>query len=148
MKKLLVIAALMLGIAVAASAQPRALGVRAGWGGELSYQHSLGGENFLEADLGWWNSGFTLAAAYDFSIAPVGPFNFYAGPAASVYSWADAANQTSGFGLGIGAQLGLEYIFDAIPFQISLDWRPMFNIGYTGHPFGWEGLALGLRYAF
>ena len=154
MKKLIVIVALMLGIAVAASAQPRALGLRGGaWASELSYQHSLG-ENFLEVDLGWWYSGgLNVAAAYAFSIAPLGPFNFYAGPAADVYTYKyvnDNLDEAMGLGLGIGAQIGIEYIFDEIPFQISLDWRPMFNILHApgAGAFGYEGIALGLRYAF
>ncbi|MBO4434034.1 MAG: hypothetical protein J5769_01100 [Bacteroidales bacterium] len=152
MKKLIVIVALMLGIAVAASAQPRALGVRGGYSTELSYQHSLG-ENFLEFDLGWdaYYSGINIAAAYDFSIMPLGPFNLYAGPAADLYTWDyyDAAKDAHlmRLGLGIGAQVGLEYFFDAIPLQLSLDWRPMVTlIGGVG--FGWHGIALGLRYAF
>ena len=150
MKKLIVIVALMLGVAVVASAQPRALGIRAGWGGELSYQHSLGGENFLEADLGWWASGISVAAAYDISIAPLGPFNFYAGPAAQVftYSYLNAEQHNAmGLNLGVGAQIGLEYIFDQIPFQISVDWRPMVTL-LNGVGFGWNSAALGLRYAF
>ena len=52
MKKIILIAALALGFAVAATAQPRALGVRLGNGGEISYQHTLGGANFLEVDGG------------------------------------------------------------------------------------------------
>ena len=51
MKKIIVIAALMLGFAVAASAQPRAIGGRLGNGAEVSYQHTLG-QNFLEIDGG------------------------------------------------------------------------------------------------
>ena len=150
MKKLLTVLVALFAFVALASAQPRAIGVRALLGGELSYQHSLG-ENFLEADLGWWNNGFSLAAAYDFSIAPVGPFNFYAGPAAQLFSYGydnGDGTATTRAAVGVGGQLGLEYFFDAIPLQISLDWRPMFNIGYAGHPFGWEGIALGLRYAF
>jgi hypothetical protein len=51
MKKIILAAALVLGFAVAASAQPRAIGVRIGNGGEISYQHSMG-SNFLEVDGG------------------------------------------------------------------------------------------------
>jgi len=144
MKKFIAIVAALMTFAVVASAQPRAIGIRAGYGGELSYQHSLGAANFLEVDAGWWANGINVAAAYDFSVAPVGPFNFYAGPAADVWMW--NADGESGLGAGVGAQLGLEYIF-SFPLQISLDWRPMFNIiPATG--FGWNSIALGLRYAF
>ncbi|MBR1869865.1 MAG: hypothetical protein IJ799_07365 [Bacteroidales bacterium] len=140
MKKIIVAIVSLLAVAAVASAQPRALGVRVGWGGELSYQHSLG-ENFLEADLGWTAGSMNIACAYDFSIAPVGPFNFYAGPAADLW----LVNE-GGIGLGVGAQVGLEYEFD-FPLQLSLDWRPLFNIiPSTG--FGWQSLALGIRYKF
>ena len=38
MKKIIILAALMLGIAVAASAQPKAIGGRLGYGLEASYE--------------------------------------------------------------------------------------------------------------
>ena len=145
MKKVILILAAVLGFAVVASAQPRAIGVRAGWGAELSYQHSLGAANFLEADLGWSANAFDLGLAYDFSIAPLGPLGFYAGPSAQLWM----ANTADGgaFGLGVGAQLGLEYFVQAVPLQISLDWRPLFTlIPATG--FGWNSFGLGIRYAF
>ena len=50
MKKILLTVALILGFSIAASAQPRAIGAKFGWGLDLSYQHSFG-TNFLEADL-------------------------------------------------------------------------------------------------
>ncbi|MBR6247343.1 MAG: hypothetical protein IKR15_08335 [Bacteroidales bacterium] len=144
MKRFILIVAAVLGIAIAASAQPRAIGVRAGYGAELSYQHTLGGANFLEVDLGWWSTGINAALAYDFNIAPLGPFGFYAGPAADV--WMFNADGTSGLGLGVGAQVGLEYDF-SFPLQLSLDWRPLFTIlPATG--FGWNSIALGIRYRF
>jgi hypothetical protein len=60
MKKILVIALSLLALGAVASAQPRALGIRGGYGAELSYQHGLG-SNFLEADLGFLvNNGFYL----------------------------------------------------------------------------------------
>ena len=53
MKKFIVVVLSVLAFAAVASAQPRALGIRAGYGGEISYQHG-GGAGFLEADLGFW----------------------------------------------------------------------------------------------
>ena len=50
MKKIILVAAMVLGFAVAASAQPRALGAKFGWGLDLSYQHGFGAD-FLQADL-------------------------------------------------------------------------------------------------
>lgn len=145
MKKFILVIAAVLGLAVVASAQPRALGVRVGWGGELSYQHTLGAENFLEVDAGWGANAISVGAAYDFQIAPLGPFGFYAGPAAHV--WIGGAEGENNLVLGVGAQLGLEYMFDGIPLQLSLDWKPLFTlVPATG--FGWQSFGLGIRYAF
>ena len=142
MKKFIMVIAAVLCLSSAAFAQSRALGVRATYGAELSYQHSIG-SNFVEADLGWFKNGFYLTGVYDFVFASEGNFNFYAGPGAAVGFYNDS--ETSGITLGIAGQLGLEYNFN-IPLQLSLDWRPVFNFIHGG--FGWEGIALGIRYRF
>lgn len=145
MKKLILVMAAVLGLAVVASAQPRAIGVRAGYGAELSYQHTLGADNFGEIDLGWSVNAFRAGLAYDFQICPLGPLNFFAGPQASV-GFASVEGQSNVY-VGAGAQLGLEYCFDSIPLQLSLDWKPTFYF-VPSTAFGWEGLALGIRYLF
>lgn len=150
MKKIIAIVAAALCFAAVATAQPRTIGLRATYGAELSYQHTIGGTNFLEFDLGWGGfNGFNLAGIYDFVFASTNNFNFYAGPGADVcfYSHkADDGTTESGLGIGILGQLGVEYEF-SIPLSLSLDWRPCFNfIGNTG--FGWQGIALGIRYRF
>ena len=142
MKKFIMVIAAVLCLSSAAFAQSRALGVRATYGAELSYQHSIG-SNFVEADLGWFKNGFYLTGVYDFVFASEGNFNFYAGPGAAVGFYNDS--ETSGINLGIAGQLGLEYNFN-IPLQLSLDWRHVFNFIHGG--FGWEGIALGIRYRF
>ena len=144
MKKILTILIAVLAFATVASAQPRALGVRAGYGGELSYQHSLG-QNFLEADLGFLaGHGFYVTGIYDFVLANAGICNFYAGPGLQIGAWTD--NQTSGFNMGIVGQLGVEFEIPSIPLNVSIDWRPAFYFMHGG--FGWDGFALGLRYRF
>ena len=140
MKKLLTVLVALFAFVALASAQPRAIGLRAGWGGEVSYQHTLGAENFLEVDAGWGAEALSIGAAYDFTIAPVGPFSFYAGPAAHVWMGNDLV-------LGVGGQLGLEYFFETIPLQVSLDWKPVFTL-IPGTGFGWQSFGLGIRYAF
>ena len=145
MKKTLILLAAILGFAVVASAQPRAIGIRAGYGAELSYQHTLGGNNFGELDLGWSLGAFSAGLSYDFLIAPLGPLNFYAGPQVSM-ALVNGGGTTT-FGLGAGAQLGLEWCFQQIPLQLSLDWKPTF-IFIPGTGFGWQSIALGIRYLF
>ena len=52
MKKALIVIAAVFGFAMVASAQPKAIGGRLGYGLEASYQHFLGNPNFLEVNLG------------------------------------------------------------------------------------------------
>ena len=66
MKKFILVLAATVLAAVAVSAQPRAIGARFGWGAEVSYQHSLGADNMLSAELSF--PGFAAvgaAATYD-----------------------------------------------------------------------------------
>jgi hypothetical protein len=155
MKKIILVAALVLGFAAAASAQPRAIGIRAGYGVDLSYQHGLGGENFIEADLGL--SGFSflnVAGTYNFMIAQPawtnkGQWGFYAGPGVAVGAGKGV------FNIGIAGQVGLEYTFD-FPLQLSLDVRPQLGmvtvkvLDVTAREFGVWGWYphLGIRYKF
>ncbi len=49
--------------------------------------------------------------------------------------------------LGLAGILGLEYSFTEIPFNVSLDWKPVFNLfGYTG--FWGDSGAISVRYIF
>ena len=153
MKKIILIAAMVLGFAVAATAQPRALGVRIGNGGEISYQHTLG-NNFLEVDggLGIFN-GINIGATgiYNFMIAQPswtsrGTWGFYAGPGAGVaMGLGEEANFLS---VSVAGMIGLEYTFD-FPLQLSLDFRQHIGLGFGGngiwHP---SSVGLGIRYRF
>ena len=144
------IAALALGFAVAASAQPRAIGVRVGNGGEISYQHSLG-NNFLEVDGGLglgFDGTFNVGATgiYNFMIAEFGGgFGFYAGPGAGVGLGLGDANY---FTLSAAGMVGIEYNF-AIPLQLSLDFRQHVGLGFGGNGLGTpSSVGLGIRYKF
>lgn len=140
MKKILAIAISLLAFAAVASAQPRTLGIRAGYGAELSYQHTLGGENFLEVNAGWSANDIAFTGIYDFVIANEGNFNFYVGPGARVGIVGENLL------LGVAGQLGVEYNFD-IPLTLSLDWIPVFRL-VPETKFGWQSIALGIRYRF
>ena len=145
MKKLIIILVSVFAFVAVASAQPRALGLRVGYGGELSYQHSLPSA-FLEADLGFLGNahGFYVSGMYDFIFANSGIANFYVGPGVQVGVWNH--EKASDFTAGIGGQLGVEFEIPTIPLNLSLDWRPIY---YFQHDvFGWQGLALAIRYRF
>ena len=154
MKKIILAAALVLGFAVAASAQPRAIGVRLGNGGEISYQHQLG-KNFLEVDggLGLVLDGTLNVGAtgiYNFMIAQPswtsrGEWGFYAGPGASVGL---GVGETNYLTLGVAGMVGLEYSF-WFPLQLSLDFRQHIGFGFAGHGVWFpSSVGLGIRYRF
>lgn len=145
MKRILILLVAALGLSVAANAQSRALGLRAGYGGELSYQHSFG-SNFAEFDLGWFSRGFDVVGIYDFIIAGNGQVNLYAGPGAQLgfYNHHDGDAHVN---VGIAGQLGVEWNIPSVPLQLSVDWRPVYFLMHNGG-FGYDSVGLGIRYRF
>ena len=132
---------MLLGLAAAASAQPKAVGIRAGYGLEASYQHNLG-NNFIEAGLGLDGfKYFNVAATYNFNIIEFGDgFNFYAGPGITL-------GIEESIHLGIAGQAGIEYDF-SFPLQISLDVRPQLCLSHQAFNFRSWYPSIGIRYRF
>lgn len=164
MKKLILSAFMLLGLAFSAQAQDiskNALGLRIGdndgFGGEISYQRGMGSKNRLEFDLGWRNSkdvdAFKLVGLYQWVWNIEGGFNWYAGAGAGVGSWSYDKNgfSDSGSFILVAGDLGIEYNFQEAPIQLSLDFRPEFYLNNSGdnqfreNDFG-PDIALGIRY--
>lgn len=150
MKKFIMIAALALGVSVAAIAQPKAIGGRVGYSGfEVSYEHILGGSNFIELNAGLdyiYGIGAKVGATYNFMVAQPnwtnrGEWGLYVGPGITT-GWVGDRMKTKisaedvifegsatasyfgrGFMIGLAAQVGLEYTF-WFPLQLSVDIRP------------------------
>lgn len=162
MKKLILSAVMLVGLAFASNAQEiskNALGLRLGdndgFGGELSYQRALGSNNRLEVDLGWRNNddydSFKLVGLYQWVWNIDGGFNWYAGVGGGVGSYSyegkKGRDEDGTFFLAAG-NLGIEYNFD-IPLMLSLDIRPELYFGddFRDDNFG-PDIALGIRYQF
>ena len=156
MKKGLLILVAVLGLGFAANAQ-NWIGVRgvlgSSKGAELSFQHGLNANNRLELDLGW-NIGkkhednynyYNLSAVYQWMGGIVDNLGWFAGVGANVGIW--SGYNDGNIGLGFLAQAGLEYNFQAAPFQITLDFRPQWDVLGAASGFGYAG-ALGIRYRF
>ena len=151
MNKIILVAALVLGFATAAVAQPRAIGLRGGFGAGVSYQHTVGA-NFIDAELGF-GQGLNVAASYNWVLVQPqwtsrGDWGVYAGPGVALgLGFGDASH----LNLGVSAQVGLEYSF-WFPLQLSLDVRPGLGFVTAGGAsgFGFWGFypALGVRYKF
>lgn len=138
--------ALMMSMAGALSAQggSNAIGIRFGYGAEISYQRPFGKENRLEADLGFNGGGASLSGIYQWvwDLSKVTPgLKWYAGAGATlgVYS--------SDFSVGAVGQIGTEYNFKEIPLQLSLDYRPSIFVipSVSG---SYDGICLAARYKF
>ena len=165
MKKTVLLVVALLGLSLAAVAQPKAIGVRGGllglnFNGEISYEQWTGlfdnDYDFFEVDLGvFGGNGFKATALYNFTFAQPeftdrGEWGFYAGPGIAVgYGTGINKNEEkkSAPFLGVAAQLGLEYTF-WFPLQLSIDFRPGFMIPAFMNRGNWYGFALAARYAF
>ena len=155
MKKVIMILAAALCMSLAASAQPKAIGIRGLFNlAQISYEHTLGGANFLEADLGGTNYGghfgFDVTGTYNFMLVQpawtAGTWGVYAGPGVTLgqYSFTENDATKTEFYFGIVGQVGLEYTFN-IPLQLAADLRPVFGIGGYGVRFF---PTIACRYAF
>ena len=97
MKRLVLSAFLLIGLAFSAQAQERknAIGLRLGdndgFGAEVSYQRWLSPKNRLEFDLGWRDSKYydavKLAGLYQWVWNIEGGFNWYAGVGGGLGTW-------------------------------------------------------------
>src|SRR5690606_37915975 len=137
------------------------LGDNDGFGGEISYQRGLSGNNRLEFDLGWRDSkhydACKLVGLYQWVWNIEGGFNWYAGAGAGLGSYKldhhhphdfDHDHDDSGTFLLLAGDIGIEYVFD-IPLQLSLDFRPEIYFGddFRENDFG-PDIALGIRFTF
>ena len=150
MKKIILVAAMVLGFAVAAVAQPRAVGVRGGLGAGISYQHTVGA-NFIDADL-FFGNGLNVAGTYNWTLAKPqwtnkGEWGVYAGPGAALGL---GMGEVSYLNLAVAGEIGLEYTF-WFPLQLSVDMRPqlgLFLSGKSGLYFGGFVPTFAVRYRF
>lgn len=157
MKKALLILVAVMGFAFAASAQSNAIGLRLGYGNEISYQTAMG-SNRLEVDLGSldallyhynWNF-LSLTGTYQWTFGlPVDGLGWYVGPGVMAGFYLSDYADSKGLNIGIGGIIGLDYKFAGIPLQLSIDARPMYSVV---HPKYFNGIgysaALGVRYTF
>jgi hypothetical protein len=134
--------------ALTAQADSKAIGLRLGYGAELSYQQPFGNANRLELDLGLNYWGFGLSGVYQWvwNLSESSPgFKWYAGVGAGLGSYHYSSTINS-LGIGILGQIGIEYNFN-IPLQLSLDYRPGIYIipAFWG---SYDGICLSARYRF
>jgi hypothetical protein len=163
MKKVILSFVLVLGSLSLVSAQQNAIGLKLGWGADLSYQRYLNDANRLEFNLGLnsfeSNSPFTLSGAYQWvwDLSQLAPgFQWYAGVGAMCGIWSQekvtVAGQTivegkTHFYVWAIGNVGIEYNFD-FPLQLALDWTPALRITPDFGGFGADGVKFAARWRF
>jgi len=137
-----------------------ALGPRLGYPLSLSYKKFVSDANALEANIGFIGnrSGYnwvSVSGAYlhhkVLDIEDIDNLNWYFGGGASVIFWNFASSfgrsrSSGGTSFSVEGYIGLEYTFDDIPLNLSVDWRPslFFNSFFGG--FGGAYGSLAARY--
>ena len=156
MKKIILTLTLAIFITAFASAQDynTAIGLRLGTSIGVTARHFLGEKSAVEGLLTTRWPGLEITGLYEFSnnAFEVDRLNWYFGFGAHLgfYNgnntpWGESG--TSYAILGIDGIIGMEYSFIDVPINLSLDWKPMFNLtSYTG--FWGDALALSVRYTF
>ena len=132
-----------------------AIGIRFGFGGGISYQQKMSKTNRLELNgsANFYNgySAFRLTGVYQWVWDMNKGFSFYAGPALSTGTMSLGDNYNgkgkNGFFVSGGGQVGLDYNFDGLPLQFSVDVMPLFPISNNVDDF-YPDPALGVRFVF
>lgn len=150
-KKLLVLALIVVCTTSVVAQQKNAIGLRLGWDLEVSYQRFFSEKNRIELDLGFPGfsfNGVQLTGVYHWvfqpSVFPKG-LAWYVGPGLQV------GYLGNHFVIAVAGQIGLEYTFEKVPIQLSLDYRPALGVAIgktTGFYDGWFSGGLGIRYKF
>lgn len=154
--KFICMIALAFGLSLSAKSQDYldAVGVRLGLSQGITYKHFISTTDAAEGILSMRWSGFNITGLYErhMDAFDVPRLYFYYGAGAHVGVWNGDYNpwfndNTAHTVIGIDGVAGLEYVFDEIPFNVSLDWKPALNlIGYAG--FWGDELALSFRFMF
>jgi len=123
-------------------------GIRAGLSTGITLKHFIATSDAVEGILTTRYGGFNVTGLYE---RHGGAFDtdhlyYFYGGGAHIGMWAEKDSPTYTV-IGIDGIIGLEYVFTEIPFNLSLDWKPGFNlIGYSG--FWGDEVALSFRYTF
>jgi len=159
-KVLITVVFLIVFLAVSyASDYNNGIGLRGGLANGLTIKHFMNADVAIEGIFTSRWEGFEFVGLYEIhkQAFDVERLNWYYGAGAHLGFWngknvdwaddEDEANEKDLVVLGIDGVLGIEYNFQELPINISLDWKPAFNlIGHSG--FWGDGGAFSIRYIF
>jgi opacity protein-like surface antigen len=156
MKKFLIVIAMMVCMATYAQANDynTAIGVRGGLYNGLTIKHFMKSNVAVEGIITTRWQGYNVTGLYEIHAPAFDTrrLKWYYGIGGHIGFWdgndvhwgKKDENYTV---IGVDGILGLEYSFKEIPFNVSLDWKPAFDlIGYS-HFWG-DGGAFSVRFMF
>jgi hypothetical protein len=150
MKSRFILVLSILVMSIAAQAQySSAVGLRLGYPGAVSYKKFLNDANAVELMAGLYYGDLSVGALYEIhKDLNVDNLRWYYGAGAQVSFYKGIK---SGVAVGLSGTLGLDYSFDDLPLNLSIDIVPTFYLlgsDYsTGYLNGFDGLgALSARY--
>jgi hypothetical protein len=152
MKILLAIAAFLLALAATAqSPYNKAIGIKFPAGTGLTYKKFVTQKAAMEFQALYATESFRLAGLYEFHFpfSKAEGLNWYVGPGAHLgfYKNQYQKSYSSKMDLGIDGVIGLDYKFNGLPVNVSLDWQPSVSFsGNSGANASYGGVAV--RYAF
>lgn len=147
--------ALLIVMLVGAQDYNTGIGLRGGLSQGLTIKHFVGDNTALEGIISTRWGGFNLTGLYEIHAQAFDTpgLNWYYGIGGHVGFW-DGNQNKSWFDdnnnytvIGIDGIIGIEYNFSEIPINLSLDWKPAFNL--SGHSGFWgDNGAVSIRYIF
>ncbi len=156
MKKLLIATVFVFSLVFNLSAQSyqTGIGLRGGFSNGLTIKHFLTESTAVEGILSTRWRGFLITGLYELErTTSVSGLDWYYGIGGHVGFWNRVRDNNPFFDndggtvVGVDGIIGIEYTFDEIPINLSLDWKPAFNlIGYTG--FWGDNGAFSIRFVF
>ncbi len=130
------------------------IGLRGGFSQGITFKHFLSPNSALEGIISSRWRGIQVTGLYEIHgrAFEVDRLNWYAGFGGHIgfYDGRNARWGEKGRSytvVGVDGILGLEYNFEKVPFNVSLDWKPAFNLIGTSGFWGDSG-ALSIRYIF
>jgi len=153
MKKVIIISLFLTILALGVNAQ-NAIGIRLGPYNGITFKHAMGSANNLEVLLSTYSqdNSWTLTGLYEWQQTLDGDFDWFIGLGGHIghYDYNKYYyNKDNYNGNYFGADfiIGIEYNFPSVPFNVSADWKPVFNLGGYQR-YGYDGVALSIRYKF
>ena len=117
------------------------IGLRGGLAQGVTIKHFLGKTIAIEGILAFRWSGTFITGLYEIHDDPfkVDGLQWFYGFGAHIGFWEETK-------IGVDFILGLEYTFEEIPINVTLDWKPAINL--VGGGYWADGFALSVRYVF